>query len=283
MNNIVGKILIVLQLVFSLCFLSFAGAVFTYSSKWRAEAVTKTDLVNSQKTQIDELRRQHSQELDTLNKTTTDLEGRARSAEADRDQLRTDIQNIRATLAEAEKQRDINGENYAVANAEAEARKAESIELRSEVTNLRDTVQQLIGERRNIEDQALDLKGQVAAARDREVQALAEIGRLNDLLRYNDIDPRQTLAGTVPAEITKVDGKVLGTRQNESRSAELVHISVGSDDRVVSGMMMIVFRQNEYLGEIRITDVYPDSAVGLLVERTRNGVIERGDDVTTKL
>lgn len=283
MNNIVGKILIVLQLVFSLCFMCFAGAVYTYSAKWKEEATTAQNLVSTQKTQIDDLRRQHDQELQSLNDQTTELEGRARAAEADRDQLRTDLENVRATLAEAEKQRDINGENYAVANAEAEARKAESIELRSEVQKLRDTVQNLIGERRDIEDTTLDLRGQVAAARDREIQALAEIGRLNDLLRYHDVDPRQTLVGQVPSEITKVNGKVLGTRQNASRSAELVHISIGSDDRIAEDMTMVVYRENQYLGEIRITDVYPDSAVGLLIEQTRNGVIERGDDVTTKL
>ena len=36
MNNIVSKILIVANLVFSLCFMCFAGAVFTFQAGWRA-------------------------------------------------------------------------------------------------------------------------------------------------------------------------------------------------------------------------------------------------------
>jgi hypothetical protein len=282
MNNIVGKILIILQLVFSLCFMCFAGAAYTYSSKWKTEADTARQLTGTLTTQIDDQKRQHQQELDTLEKEKVDHENRADTAEGFLTQMRTDLQTVRATLAEAEKQRDINGENYSVANAEAEARKAESIQLRGEVQKQRDTIQSLISERRNIEDETLDLKGRVAAAREREIQTLAEIGRLSDLLRYHELDPREAIIGA-PSEITKVDGKVLALRQNASRSAELIHISIGSDDRIVSGMTMIVFRDKKYLGEIRITDVYPDSAVGLVVERTRNGVIERGDDVTTKL
>jgi hypothetical protein len=283
MNNIVGKILIILQLIFSLCFMCFAGAAYTYSSKWKAEAENARQLVETQRKQIDDKDREHIQELETLQKATVDLQNLADTAQGEVTNLRTEIQTIRATLAEAEKQRDINGENYAVANAEADARKAESIQLRAEVQKQRDTIQSLIAERRNIEDETLDLKGRVAAAREREIQTLAEIGRLNDLLRYHDLDPRQQLAGASPEEITKVDGKVLATRQNESRSAELVHISIGSDDRITTGMTLIIYRNGKYLGELRITDVYPDSAVGLVIERTRNGVIERGDDVTTKL
>jgi len=283
MNNIVGKILIILQLVFSLCFMCFAGAAYTYSAKWKAEAEKAQVQAQDANNNIDDLRRTHVQELETLNATLTAETNRADQAEGQLTNLQQDVATMRQSLAEAEKQRDINAENYAVANAEAEARKAEAIQLRSEVQKQRDTIQTLIGQRRDIEDETLDLKGQVAAAREREVQTLSEIGRLNDLLRYHEVDPRQQLVGESPAEITKVDGKVLATRRNASRSAELVHISIGSDDRIISGMTMIVYRGNKYLGELRITDVYADSAVGLVVERTRNGVIERGDDVTTKL
>jgi len=46
---------------------------------------------------------------------------------------------------------------------------------------------------------------------------------------------------------------------------------------------LIVFRGADYICEIEVTDVYPDTAVGRVLEETRNGTIERGDNVTTKL
>lgn len=48
-------------------------------------------------------------------------------------------------------------------------------------------------------------------------------------------------------------------------------------------MKLVVFRRNKFICEIEITDVYPDMAVGRVIEQTRNGSIERGDNVTTKL
>ena len=52
-------------------------------------------------------------------------------------------------------------------------------------------------------------------------------------------------------------------------------------------MKMTVYRTTDdgkanFLATIQITDVYPDKAVGLVVEETRNGIIERDDNVTTK-
>ena len=38
MNNVVSKMLIVLQLVFSLLFMCFAGAVYSFQQSWRAKA-----------------------------------------------------------------------------------------------------------------------------------------------------------------------------------------------------------------------------------------------------
>ena len=39
----------------------------------------------------------------------------------------------------------------------------------------------------------------------------------------------------------------------------------------------------KFLGMIRIVKTYPDKAVGEVIEGTRNGVIQKGDNVTTKI
>ena len=39
MNNVVGKMLIVMQLVFSILFMCFAGAVYTFQGGWRTKGL----------------------------------------------------------------------------------------------------------------------------------------------------------------------------------------------------------------------------------------------------
>ena len=283
MNNVVGKLLIVLQLVFSLLFMCFAGAVYTFQQGWRDKALKAQETVTSLNQSIDDLKEQQTQELESLRAETVKLKDRAETSEALVTRLQTNFQTIQGELAQTQQQRDKNLADLQVAQAEADARVKEAIELRAETKKLRDTIGQQISAIRVKEDQNLTLSGQVAEAGEREIGALKEIARLQDLCRANKIDPRQPVTGPVPADKTNVDGKVLATKQNASRTAELVHISIGSDDYVTEGMTMTIYRDNNYLGQIRITDVYPDEAVGLVIEQFRNGVIVRGDTVTTKL
>ncbi len=283
MNNVVGKLLVVLQLVFSVLALCFAGGVYTFHQSWRAKAVqAQTDLA-ARDQQIGQLKQQQSQELETREQEKVGLTTRADGAEAQVRQLTANLQNSLGELAQAQQQRDKHLADLQVAQAEADARIAETVGLRSETKKLRDTVGQQIAEIRDKEDRNLDLTGQVADAADREKSALSEISRLQDLLRLNKIDVRQVVSGTVPAEVEKINGVVIGTRLNSSRSAELVQVSIGADDLVIPGMKMVVYRGNVYKGQIQITDVSADGAIGLVTERARNGTIERGDDVTTKL
>lgn len=283
MNNVVGKLLIVLQLVFSLLFMCFAGAVYSFQQSWRNKAETSKAQVSQRDQQINELKEQHTQELDARRVENEGLNQRATQAEAGLAQIQANIRTLQGELAQTQQQRDKHLADLQVAQAESDARIAETNELRAETKKLRDSVGQQISEIRDLEDRNLELNGRVASAREREDSFVREIGEMRSLLLANRINPRTRISGQVPAEITKVEGKVLATRQNASRSAELVQISIGSDDYISSDMMLDVYRENQYLGRIRITDVYADSAVGIVIESSRNGIIERGDNVTTKL
>ena len=66
-------------------------------------------------------------------------------------------------------------------------------------------------------------------------------------------------------------------------ASELVEISLGSDDGLKKGHEMTVSRGPKFLCKIRIVDTHPDKAVGEVIEGTRNGVVKKGDNVSTKL
>ena len=282
MNNIVSKILIVANLVFSLCFMCFAGAVFTFQAGWRdkakkseAQLVAASDEVKQLQGIRNDLTTKHAKDLG--DETT-----RANNAEAKVNGLTQERDQAIGNLANAEKERDKHLVDLQVAQKEAQARITETNDARAEIKRLRDQNNEAIAVRRGLEDKNLEMVGELDDAGTREVQFLKEITKLNDLLRLNKIDPRDPVIGPVPRMVEIVKGEVVESRKNASRSAELVQISVGSDDGVFKNLKMTVYRGSKFLATIQITDVYPDKAVGLVVEETRNGTIERGDNVTTK-
>ena len=282
MNNIVSKILIVANLVFSLCFMCFAGAVFTFQDGWRDKANKTQERLTSANGQVSQLL--GDKELLTTKhaKEFGDEKARANKAEAKVNGLDLNLKQAIGNLTNAEKERDKHLVDLQVAQQEMQARQTETNDARAEIKRLRDQNNEAIAVRRGLEDENLEMEGAIAEAGTREVQFLKEITHLNELLRLNKIDPRDPVIGPVPKVVEMVDGFVVESRKNSSRSAELVQISVGSDDGVFKHMKMTVYRDSNFLATIQITEVYPDKAVGLVIEETRSGTIERRDNVTTK-
>ena len=283
MNNVVGKILIVLQLVFSLCFMCFAGAAYTFHEGWKKKADTLQSKLGNTEQQLSEQQSQRQQESDNLKGELTAMTTRAQMAEAKVTGIETSLTQALGNLANAEQQRDRHLDDLAIAQQEAQARIAETTDARCENLRLNDRVVDGISVRRTLEDDLLDRQGRIDEAVQRELQMVEELARLRGLLRTNKIDPNDAIVGPVPAPVEKITGVVTAAKKNESRSAELVEISIGSDDGIAKGMRLIVYRGAKYICEIEITEIYPDLSVGRVIESTRNGNIEREDNVTTKL
>ena len=283
MNNVVGKILIVLQLVFSLCFMCFADAAYTFHEGWKKKADTLQSKLGNTEQQLSEQQSQRQQESDKLKGELTAMTTRAQMAEAKVTGIETSLTQALGNLANAEQQRDRHLADLAIAQQEAQARIAETTDARSENLRLNDRVVDGISVRRTLEDDLLDRQGRIDEAVQRELQMVEELARLRGLLRTNKIDPNDAIVGPVPAPVEKITGVVTAAKKNESRSAELVEISIGSDDGIAKGMRLIVYRGAKYICEIEITEIYPDLSVGRVIESTRNGNIEREDNVTTKL
>ena len=116
---------------------------------------------------------------------------------------------------------------------------------------------------------------------------------LPDERHWHFLDPCLTtweaaeLAGQQPPPV--VEGVVMDARKSARQGTEFVEISLGSDDGLAKGHSLFVYRganggdRGKYLGKIEIVYVTPDKAVGTVVERAKNGVIQKGDNVTSKL
>ena len=75
----------------------------------------------------------------------------------------------------------------------------------------------------------------------------------------------------------KVEGVVLGMK-----GRDLIEISIGADDGLKGGHSLDVYRDNQYLGRIKIIETDPDRAVGQIIRDMQRGQIRKGDRVTSK-
>lgn len=283
MNNVVGKILIVIQLVFSICFMCFAGAAYTFHAQWKTKAANLQSQLTNAEANIKQANDERDAKVKAAEESQKKAEDDAKSEAARVVDMETSLKQSEGLLASAEQQRDKAMAELVVAQQEAQSRVNETSVSRSEIKRLRDQNNAGIAERRTIEDQLLDAKGQIEDARERERQYIAKIAFYHDKMRAAGMEPDAPIEGIVPPPIEPVNGLVEGSLKNQSRSAEHVQVSIGSDDKIAVNMRLIVSRGAKFICEITVTEVYPDKAVGLVIEETRNGNPERGDNVTTKL
>jgi hypothetical protein len=283
MNNVIGKILIVMQLVFSLCFMCFAGAVYSFQAGWKSKTVEAQSKLKNAEDNVKALQDRNTQVEQKLTEQFAAEKKRADEENAKVLQLETNLQQALGSLAGAEQQRDKHLADLIVAQQEAQARIKETTELRAETKRLRDQANEHIANRRQLEGSNLDLAGQLAVAEEQKRNALKKIAELKGLMRLEGLDPDMILTTAAPEAIEKIDGIVSASMKNASGSAELVEVSVGSDDGIRRGMRLIVYRGSEFICELDVTSATADKAIGRVIEETRNGTIERGDNVTTKL
>lgn len=289
--SFMGKILVVVQLVLSIFFMAFAGAVHSARTNWRNEATKQVGLLKKKSTEFDELQTEFSKFKDNSTAELNGEKAKAGKAEAENvglkqqvDQLNKEKKDLTVTLS-------TQSQLAAIAGEEAKARRTESVELRAinakllaardagfrEISKLEDTVQSLQTDLGTAQTKVKDLVGQVAL-----FQKKLESMNIST-------DPKELFASvSVPP---KVQGEVMATLPGKGQGkGELVEISLGSDDGLLKGHHLYIYRSGlkdggkaKYLGKIRIVSTQPDVSVGLVLEETRGGIIQKGDNVTTKL
>ena len=310
----VGKVLVVVQVFLSLCFMAFAGAVFTVQQDWKAAYEKKVTELQAKNTELQErdgqiaylnrdlaasqaIEEDIQTYLDQLDQFVTGLPGeeqiktqvrmlaiRAQRAEADKAMLEGQVAQLEKQNMETKQ----SYEKLETANAkvaqEAKERAQEVAILRTANKDLNSQVAVYQDRVFNLEDQLFNLQTDARSAAEKQMSLLTTVASLRDVIRKEGIDVEQAAAKDEPPPL--VSGRVLATKSAGRDGAELVEISLGSDDGLSEGHQLEVFSLNgkgKYLGQIKVVYVAEDRAVGEVILKSRNGVIQRGDNVTTRL
>ena len=272
--TLVGKILTVLILIMSIAFMMIAVIVFATHRSWRDRAI-------AHKTTIEELR-------------VTNDRLRAEASRAD-DRLAIEQAARRFALAALQSRREALAQQLAAQSEQLTAKQAENdiiTETLSQNTMILDNLGKEVGGLRDenrlaqqdrdenfmnvvaLTDIVSGLQGSLATFKEQGVQLRDQLSRRKLVMDAHELTEYTPVIDIPP----RVDGIV--TKVGEQA---LVEISIGSDDGLRTGHTLEVFRNNAYLGRVKVMRLEPDRAVCEIIPEFRKGIIKRGDRVATKL
>lgn len=286
-----GKILIVFQVVLSICFMAFAGAVSYTHQTWRQEAEkARTELaaVTADREAIKgEYKKFQDDKQSEINAAKAEMQKALAEKAAllqERDDLAAQKKSLTNEKAAAEQQAVAAGD-------EAKARLEESQKLREineKLLTMRDDLfKQKLALEDKIRSKDIDLNNaqvKIKTMLDEVIALRKQIADASVAASGPDLDRSVSVPPKVEGEVREV---LLAKSEGLS---DLISVSIGSDDGLQKGHTLIVYRlgdqktpQGKYLGKIRIIDTKPDYSVGEVIKGTRTGVIKVNDKVTTKL
>jgi len=277
--NQLGKILVGVLCVMSIILMALAVVVFSTQHNWKtiSEAQNKEIKTLSEKNtqlgsdktaleqQKNELKLSLQQQIDKLSVKNADLE-------KENAQLKEEMDGFHASS------------DNAVKNAES---------TQQNLTNLYAQWAKLGEELSSAQMERQKIFADLVAANDRAQSLaldLATLTKTNQTLAKDYANARQLLDKLNytldPTAYTKIPPRVQGTI-TEIRPTGMVELSIGSDDGILQGHRLHVYRENDgvasYLGVIEIVSTEPSKAVGRIIPELRNGNILRGDHVASKI
>jgi hypothetical protein len=280
----IGKILVVMQLVLSICLMAFAAAVSTYQTNWKKKTEDTQKQLDTQRQEHAKLEQESKQAADKFNAALTAEENKSKDLAFKVNDLTTNVttlKDLNKKLGEENAQRTQIGIDLA----------DDSNSRQSEVKIVREKLKLAL------EDRDLQYKKN-SALEDKIFEQNTKIDRLatqNRLLMVENKNFKDVLsAHNLPTELEeyqrakvlppKVEGKVLEARKAKEGGLMLLTISLGENDGLTMGNELTVYRggaNTKYLGRARVLAIQADTAVCELFQRS--GLVEKGDDVSTKL
>lgn len=274
--------LIVLHVVFSMLFMTFAGAVYSAHVNWRTKHAEISVLLDKEKkgrsdaeAERDRLTSDLKTQLDGQKNLVTQLTGEKTGLGDQVRQLDAENKRLKTAL-------DTERELASLNSVEAAERTKESQAQRAKNSDLYTSRNQLIKELQTATDRNFQLEFEVKQAKEKQQDSLNQIIAMRQFLASKNLPTdvsKMVIAGT-PAPIVR--GKVVEAEKARRGSLEFIEVSLGSDDGMRAGYELSVYREGKYLGKIRLDKVAYQSSVGVVIDKTKNSVIERGDNVSTE-
>jgi len=289
--SFVGKVLVVFQLVLSVLFMALAGAVFSVHTNWKAKYTQAADNydkatkeISTKTAELDSVKQQTQKTVDDNKAEMTRL----------RDLVQTQEGQIAAlTKKNNEDQQELQTQTALAEDKakEAEFRKQESDEQRAANRALQASLDDNASKLRQSEDEKFSLQVDFDNLKVKWQEDQERLAYLDNLVRKHKLESDPKVAAKLEEPPPPVEGLVKSIKKDRANQVRLVEISIGSDDGLIVGHKLDVLRTGvngkppKFLGVVKVIKIEPDYAVCevLREDAPPNGIIEVGDNVTTKL
>jgi len=282
----VGKILVIVIMVFALFFLALSTVVFTTEVNWSAR-------VTELNTQIGKLNDEKARLTADVSTQKTNLQEAKNALETASKKFQAELKDL--SVQNAQRQDEITKTRTSVETAlqqvdafqkEAQARIDEAMVLRKNLETVQKQRDDFKLLKTDLDQTILQLKRdlEVAQTNNKDLREKASIysSRLRELGQSDNVEEikgRGTVSPTYP-----VEGEVVRV----SPDNRTIEISLGSNDGLAVGNVLDLYSVTptaEYLGKIQITSVDVQQSVGRVVGgKTIHGrKIKEGDHVTSQI
>lgn len=284
----VGKILVIVQVVLSLLFMTFAIAVYNMHANWQAKFTASQDQLKLAQTAASNAQTQLAEARTQFEAQLNEEIGKKKEAEAKYITQNNDWAARGQRINELENLRTLQ-EGVAVSKAgEAGFRQEEAERLRVALGQLQATVDTQAAEIRKKADEFFALEGRHLALNRLYEASINQMAFLKELVAKHKLNTDPELTKDLKMPPPPVDGLVTQVQTTRSNRVFRISISVGSDDGLKLGDELSAYRavgvnSAEWLGTIKIVNIAPDNAVAEVVLSAKNGIIQEGDNVTTRI
>jgi hypothetical protein len=256
-----------------------------YNERWQTTLREKADMEKKKNEEIAKLTTDNATLKANLDKETTEYNN-----------LKGDYEKAQVALKSAEaRTSDFEADNRFLltqnqAKDEALAARAATIEEMHKL--LLDQQQALeIAKQHEVTatNNRVEAENQLNAVKEQFSAALKEKKKIEDDLAHSTwiLDTLQArgidVAGMVISDVAMpaIPAKVLAV----DKDVNLVMLSVGRNDSVKKGYTFSVFRNEKFVGKVRVEKVYDDMCAGIILKNFKVGdaEIQEGDDANTRL
>jgi len=284
----VGKVLVVVQVVMSLLFMTFAGAVYAVHQNWRTKyEATQASLEQTQK-DLSFAQAEASRAKTELQNKFEAEQQRANDFAAKNATLEGKVQTLTQEVAQLTTQRATQTGLAEAKAAEARFRFEEAEKQRIENSKLQSRMDELAAENRQLKDDLFTKNESFRHLNELYETGLAQLSYLKEVVTKNGLETDPGKVAAMKAPPPPVEGLVTRVKENRAGRVQFVEISIGSDDGLRKGNELDVVRvygtdSSEWLGRVKVVDLGPDWSVAEVMLPSKNGIIGEGDNVTTKL
>lgn len=288
--SFLGKILVVVQVVLTILFMAFAGAVSATHTSWKEAHRKVTEQLGTKTKDLQLEQARAKEEASTLQTKLETATQDAALKDAENRELKTRLETLTAEYDQVKTAAAVKTQLASISAEDNEARLEEATRLREVAKHRLEAYETVVVELKKTMDQVVDLTKNIDSLKANYEVALKDKATLEQIITTNKLSTDPNSYDALRSAPPLVRGKVLETSKSRLGRSELLAISLGSDDGLNRGDKLSVYRSGleknespQYLGQIEIISLEPDRAVGMMIDKTKNSMIQEGDDVTTGL